>query len=128
MPLWCSGSTPFCQDGSTGSIPVWGASMKLGSANSECGTSAFRVHTSELMMARYANWQSDQAQTLESVGSTPTRATANSEVGTRNAELKAWSFLLPHSDFQLPSFNEGDVAQLAEAAVSEAVRCGFDSH
>src|SRR5438270_888872 len=57
-PLWCSGSTPFCQDGSAGSIPARGAGS-----------------------ARYANRQSGQAQTLGGVGSTPTRVTENASDG-----------------------------------------------
>jgi hypothetical protein len=44
-------------------------------ASSESNHSELATRNSELNEARYANRKSDQAQTLESVGSTPTRAT-----------------------------------------------------
>ncbi len=34
---------------------------------------------------------------------------------------------IPNSEFRTPHFNNGDVAQLVEASVSETDRCGFDS-
>lgn len=41
--------------------------------------------------------------------------------------MQAVAFI-PHSAFRIPNSKNGDVAQLVEAAVSEAVWCGFDSH
>jgi hypothetical protein len=84
-PCGVSASTPLCHGGRTGSTPVRGA-LEFQVASFEFQVGYLQFETRDLKLetekARYANWKSDQAQTLESVGSTPTRATG-SRVGRR---------------------------------------------